>query len=53
VIALVVEADGIEYARRKGEIFAQEAEEIALALPDTAARAALLELVGYVLDRRW
>ncbi len=53
VIALVVEADGIEYARRKGEIFAQEAEEIALALPDTAARSALLELVGYVLDRRW
>ena len=53
VISLVVEADGIEYARRKGELFAQEAEEIALALPDTAARSALLELVGYVLDRRW
>jgi hypothetical protein len=42
----VVEADGIEYARRKGELFAQEAEEIALALPDTAARAALLALVA-------
>ena len=53
VISLVVEADGIDYARRKGELFAQEAEEIALALPDTAARSALLELVGYVLDRRW
>jgi len=53
VISLVVEADGIEYARRKGELFAQEAEEIALALPDTSARSALLELVGYVLDRRW
>jgi octaprenyl-diphosphate synthase len=53
VISLVVEADGIEYARRKGELFAQEAEEIVLALPDTAARSALLELVGYVLDRRW
>jgi octaprenyl-diphosphate synthase len=53
VIGLVVEADGIDYARRKGEQFAQEAEEIALGLPDTAARAALLELVGYVLDRRW
>ena len=53
VISLVVEADGIEYARRKGELFAQEAEEIALAFPDTAARSALLELVGYVLDRRW
>ena len=53
VISLVVEADGIEYARRKGAQFAQEAEEIASALPDTAARAALLELVGYVLDRRW
>jgi octaprenyl-diphosphate synthase len=53
VISLVVEADGIEYARRKGELFAQEAEEIALGLPDTSARSALLELVGYVLDRRW
>ncbi len=53
VIALVVEADGIEYARRKGELFAQEAEEIAASLPDTGARSALLELVGYVLDRRW
>jgi octaprenyl-diphosphate synthase len=53
VIELVVEADGIEYARRKGELFAQEAEEIAASLPDTAARSALLELVGYVLDRRW
>ena len=53
VISLVVEADGIEYARRKGEQYAQEAEEIVLALPDTAARSALLELVGYVLDRRW
>ena len=53
VISLVVDADGIDYARRKGELFAQEAEEIALALPDTAARSALLELVGYVLDRRW
>ncbi len=53
VISLVVEADGIDYARRKGELFAQEAEEIALGLPETAARAALLELVGYVLDRRW
>jgi octaprenyl-diphosphate synthase len=53
IMSLVVEADGIEYARRKGELFAQEAEEIALALPETAARSALLELVGYVLDRRW
>ena len=53
VIAMVVEADGIEYARRKGELFAKEAEEVALSLPDTAARASMLEMVGYVLDRRW
>jgi octaprenyl-diphosphate synthase len=53
VIGLVVDADGIEYARRKGELFAQEAEECVLALPDSPARSALLELVGYVLDRRW
>jgi octaprenyl-diphosphate synthase len=53
VISLVVDADGIEYARRKGEQFAQEAEDRAISLPDSAARSALLELVGYVLDRRW
>jgi geranylgeranyl pyrophosphate synthase len=48
-----MDADGIDYARRQGELFAQEAEEIASALPDTVARSAMLELVGYVLDRRW
>jgi octaprenyl-diphosphate synthase len=53
VISHVVEADGIEYARRKGELFAQEAEDLVMTLPETAARSALLELVGYVLDRRW
>lgn len=53
VIAHVVEAGGIEYARQKGEAFALEAEDAVTGLPASAARTALLDLVGYVLDRRW
>jgi octaprenyl-diphosphate synthase len=53
VIGLVTQSGGLEYARQRGETFATEAEEAALSLPDSAARRALLELVGYVLDRRW
>ena len=53
VIAHVVDAGGIEYARQRGEAFALEAEESVQGLPSSGARTALLDLVGYVLDRRW
>ncbi|MCU0625193.1 MAG: polyprenyl synthetase family protein [Gemmatimonadaceae bacterium] len=53
VVGHVVAAGGIEYARQRGESFALEAEEAVIGLPESAARTALLELVGYVLDRRW
>lgn len=53
VIAHVIDAGGIEYARQRGESFALEAEESVQGLPPSAARTALLDLVGYVLDRRW
>lgn len=51
VVALVGEAGGIEEARRRGEQFAQEAEEALSDLPGTPARAALADAIVYVMDR--
>jgi octaprenyl-diphosphate synthase len=53
VIGIVGEAGGLEYARRRGEQLAQEAEESLSGLPDSPARTALTDAIGYVMDRRW
>jgi octaprenyl-diphosphate synthase len=53
VIGIVGEFGGLEYARRRGDQFAAEAEEALAGLPDTPARAALGDAIGYVMDRRW
>ncbi|GLC27527.1 heptaprenyl diphosphate synthase subunit II [Roseisolibacter agri] len=53
IIALVSEHGGLEYARRRGDQFAREAEEALADLPDTPVRASLVDAIGYVLDRRW
>jgi octaprenyl-diphosphate synthase len=53
VIASVAEHGGLEYARRKGDEFAQEAEEALAGLPETPARAALSDAITYAMDRRW
>jgi octaprenyl-diphosphate synthase len=53
VIASVAEHGGLEYARRKGDEFALDAEEALAGVPDTPARAALIDAIGYVLNRRW
>jgi octaprenyl-diphosphate synthase len=52
VVALVADAGGIDAARRRGEEYAQEAEEALDDLPDTPARAALADAILYVMDRR-
>jgi octaprenyl-diphosphate synthase len=52
VVAIVVEAGGIEYARRQGQRFAREAEAALVGLPDSPARASLVEAIGYVVARR-
>ncbi|HKO16231.1 MAG TPA: polyprenyl synthetase family protein [Gemmatimonadaceae bacterium] len=52
VVAIVAENGGIEYARRRGESFAQEAEEALVPLPDTPIRSALTDAISYVMDRR-
>jgi octaprenyl-diphosphate synthase len=52
VVALVAEVGGIDSARRRGELFAHEAEEALDGLPDTPARTALADAILYVMDRR-
>ncbi len=53
VIQLVHESGGIEYARRRADQFAREAEEALAAVPGGPAKAMLLEAIGYAVDRRW
>jgi octaprenyl-diphosphate synthase len=52
VMTIVADGGGLEYARRRGEQFAAEAEEALDGLPDTAARGALLDAIAYVMERR-
>ena len=53
VIAIVQQHGGIEYARRRADLFTREAEEALGSLPDTPARTALLDGIAYVVERRW
>jgi octaprenyl-diphosphate synthase len=52
VVAIVIDAGGIDYARAQGERFARDAEAALVGLPDTPARVALVDAIGYVMDRR-
>jgi octaprenyl-diphosphate synthase len=52
VVGLVTEAGGIDSARRRGEQYAQEAEEALTGLPESPARTALADAILYVMDRR-
>jgi len=52
VVEIVREEGGLEYARRRGEDFAQEAEEALAELPSSPYRNSLGEAIGYVMDRR-
>ena len=53
VVRIVADRGGLDYARRRGEQFAQEAEEALAGLPDSPARGALFDTIAYVIDRRW
>lgn len=53
VVRIVAEHGGIDYARRKGEQFAEDAEATLQGLPESPARAALSEAITYVMERRW
>ena len=52
VVEIVREEGGLEYARRRGEDFAQEAEEALNQLPESVYRSSLADSIGYVMDRR-
>ena len=52
VVGIVTESGGLDYARRKGEEFAHEAEEALAGVPAGDARQALADAIAYVLDRR-
>jgi octaprenyl-diphosphate synthase len=52
VVGIVTENGGLDYARQKGEEFAQEAEEALAGVPASEARQSLADAIAYVLDRR-
>ncbi len=53
VVAIVRENGGLDYARRRGDLFAREAEDALSELPDSPARSALVDAIAYVVERRW
>jgi octaprenyl-diphosphate synthase len=52
VIGIVADAGGIDYARRRGEAFAHDAERALRVLPESSVRSALTDAIAYVMDRR-
>ena len=52
VVDIVRDEGGLEYARRRGEDFAQQADEALVELPESVYRNSLAEAIGYVMDRR-
>ncbi len=52
VVEVVRDSGGLEYARRRGEEFAAQAEDAISVLPESPARAALFDAVAYVMARR-
>ncbi|MCC6243577.1 MAG: polyprenyl synthetase family protein [Gemmatimonadaceae bacterium] len=53
VVGIVRDYGGLDYARRRGDQFAREAEESLADLPDSPARSALVDAIAYVVERRW
>jgi octaprenyl-diphosphate synthase len=53
VMAIVRDHGGLDYARRRGDQFAREAEESLADLPESAAKASLVDAIAYVVERRW
>jgi octaprenyl-diphosphate synthase len=51
VVEIVSGSGGFEYARARGEEFAERADEALADLPDTGARAALADAISYVMER--
>ncbi len=52
VVGIVAEAGGIDAARRRGEQFANDAEQALRVLPESPIRASLTDAIAYVMARR-
>lgn len=52
VVQIVAEAGGLDYARKRGSAFADEAFDALSGMPDGPVRAALADAIVYVMDRR-
>lgn len=53
VVGIVRDHGGLDYARRRGDQFAREAEESLAALPESPAKQSLIDAIAYVVERRW
>ena len=51
-VAIVTEAGGIEYARQRGEQFADDALRALRVLPESPVRSSLTDAIAYVMDRQ-
>ena len=51
VIRIVAVNGGLDYARERGAIFAEQARDALSELPETVARQALFESISYVMER--
>lgn len=52
VVAIVTECGGIDYARQKGQQFAEEAEAALAPVPQSLTRQCLSDALTYVVERR-
>ncbi|MGV3707449.1 MAG: polyprenyl synthetase family protein [Gemmatimonas sp.] len=53
IVTIVRDNGGLEYARRRGDQFAHEAEEALVGLPEGPSRTSLMDTISYVVERRW
>lgn len=53
VIGIVREYGGLEYARRRADQLAREAEEALTSLPEGASKTSLMDTITYAVERRW
>ena len=53
VMAMVREHGGLDYARRRRDQFAREAEDAVATVPEGPARTSLTDAIAYVVERRW
>jgi octaprenyl-diphosphate synthase len=51
VVQIVADGGGFEYARQRGEEFAERAHDALVQLPDTVARDSLSASISYVMER--